>query len=204
MSPYLSDLIERLADRTQVSSSAESISWAAHREAESLTDVGMVDELVQAVKTLSREKRAACYFIIGKIGLNGRDERCAAALLDSVSFETDKHNLEAILLAIGKIPKGPHFDLSLVYPLLEDKRSLVRHAAIHALDNSANPDSELRVIGHLAGTIDEYDQAYCHQVLGNIGTPRALPAIEANLKSRKRDVKGTAKWASEAIRERYS
>lgn len=100
------------------------------------------------------------------------------------------------------VPKGLQLDLSSVYPFLEDKRGLVREAAIQALDHSANTDAEARVIGHLASTTNPYDITYCHAVLNHIGTPRALPTIEANLASRKRDVKLSAQFVAEAIRNR--
>ncbi len=203
MRPYLEDLVERLADRTEVRSSSESVSWAAHREAEQFTDISMVSELAEAARTLPTAKRRGCYFTIGKIGLNLQDEHCAAVLLDLLPAESDKYNLDCLLQRVGEIPKGPTFDLSVVFPLLDDRRWLVRHAAIRALDYSANPDVEGQLIKHLLATMDAYDQTYCHAVLNHIGTRRALPAIEANLKSRKRDVKMSAEFAVHAIRERY-
>jgi hypothetical protein len=104
---------------------------------------------------------------------------------------------------VGEIPKGPTLDPSAVFPLLEDKRWLVRHAAIRALDHSASPDVEARLVEHLSATTDAYDQTYCHAVLNHVGTRRALPAIEANLKSRKRDAIVSAELAVRATRDRY-
>lgn len=201
--PYLEDLLERLADRTEVHSSSESISWAAHREAELLSDITMVNELADGARTLPTAKRSGCYFTIGKIGLNLQDERCVAVLLDLLSSEDNQYNLDCLLQRVGEIPKGPGLDLSPVFPLLDDKRWLVRHAAIQALDRSANPQVEARVIAHISATSDPYDLTYCHAVLNHIGTRRALPVLEANLKSRKRDVKSSAKLAMQAICERH-
>jgi hypothetical protein len=200
---YLEDLVERLADRTKLRSSSESVSWAAHREAEQLADITMVGELAAAVRSLPTAKRSGCYFTIGKIGRNLRDEQCAAVLLDLLPAESNKYNLDCLLQRVGEIPKGPTLDLSAVFPLLEDKRWLVRHAAIRALDHSASPDVEARLVEHLSATTDAYDQTYCHAVLNHVGTRRALPAIEANLKSRKRDAKVSAELAVRAIRDRY-
>jgi len=202
MRPYLEDLLNRLSDTTPVKSSSESVSWAAHREAEQLTDRSMVDELIEAAKRLKPRQRQGCYFTIGKIGVNLADESCAKALLELLPIETNKYGLGTLLEAIGAIPKGATLDLSSISTLLEDKRWLVRHAAIQAFDNSLNLDSESFILEHLASTVDPYDQTYCHSVLSSIGTPRALPALEANTKSRKRDVKDSALWAIEAIRER--
>ncbi len=202
MRPYLEDLVERLADQTPVTSSPESVSWTAHREAEQLTDITMVDDLAEGARKLRPAQRRACYFTIGKIGLNLGDERCVEVLLGLVPAETNKYGLAGLLEGIGRIPKGSQLDLSPVYPLLDDERWLVRRAAIKALDNSANPDSEARILQHLVSTDDPDDIPCCNAVLSNIGTVRALPVIEANLTSRKRDVKASAEWAVNAIRER--
>jgi HEAT repeat protein len=202
--PYLEELVERLADRAPlVGSSEDSVSWRAHREAESLSDPTMVDELVQgAVGQRSKHIRAACYFAIGMIGRNLGQARVALVLLQLLEGETDKYNLASLLQRIGGIPKLADCDLSKVYEFLEDKRWLVRHAAIDALDNSANPEVEERLLRHLAEASDHHDKIHCHSVLNRIGTPRSLGPIEANLESRKRDVKLSAQAALAAIRQR--
>jgi hypothetical protein len=201
--PYLTDLLERMGDKTKYTSSEDSTSWAAYREAEKLTDISMVGELAAAVAAgLPTDTRRSCYFTIGKVGANLGAEDCAALLLSLLPGETNKYNLNTLLHGIGQISKGPNFDLSPVFPLLADSRWMVRQAAINALDKSANPETETRVIDHLAATTDPYEQTYCHAVLSTIGTLRSLPVIEANLKSRKRDVKASAQWAANAIRVR--
>jgi hypothetical protein len=162
----------------------------------------MVAELAEAARTLPTAKRRGCYFTIGKIGRNARDEYCATVLLELLPAENDKYNLDCLLQGVGEIPKGRDLELSVVFPLLDDRRWLVRDAAIQALDCSANPDVEAQLIKHLLATADAHDQTYCHAVLNHIGTRRALPAIEANIKSRKRDVKISAELAVQAIRER--
>lgn len=49
---------------------------------------------------------------------------------------------------------------------------------------------------------DAYDITYANAALNRIGTARAIPAIEKHLKSRKRDVKMSAKLAIEEISKR--
>lgn len=204
MRPYLEDLVARLADRTPVTSSDDSISWHACREAETLTDVTMVDELAEGARgERSKHRRAGCYFTIGKLGGNLKDARCATVLLELLPKETDKHNIASLLDRVGEIPKPHECDLSAVYALLSDERSRVRHSAIQALNNSASPDAEDRLLRHLAQTTDPYDQVYCHAVLNRIGTRRSLRSIEANLKSPKRDVKASAEAALKAILARH-
>lgn len=201
MRPYVFDLIERLADQTP----KDSISWVAHREAEKLTDLSIVDELAEAATAeRSKDRRRACYYIIGNIGRNLKDERCARVLLNLLVIENYKHNIASLMELIGEIPKSPEFDLTIVYEFLRDERWVVRHAAIRALNNSTSEDAENHLIQHLASTDDPYDQVYCHAVLNKIGTPRSIPFLEANLKSRKRDVKMSAKAALQSIRVRHS
>jgi HEAT repeat protein len=203
MRAYLADLIDRLAKDEPMMSSANSVSWAAHREAEQLRDLSMVDELVEAAASdKAKPRRAACYFVIGKIGGNVQDARCARVLLDLLNTERDKHNIASILERVAEISKPSTFDLSSVYALLEDPRWRVRHAAIQALRNSQGEEVETHLLRHLASSDDPYDQTYCHSVLNYLGTVRSIPLLEANLKSRKRDVKMSAEAALRAIRSR--
>jgi HEAT repeat protein len=203
MRAYLADLVDRLAKVEPMVSSDKSVSWAAHREAEQLRDISMVDELVGvAASDTAKGRRAACHFIIGKIGANVQNARCARVLLDLLSTERDKHNIAFILDRVGEISKPSTFDLSAVYALLDDPRWRVRHAAIQALRNSQNEEVETRLLRHLSSTDDPHDQTYCHSVLNRSGTARSIPTLEANLKSRKRDVKQSAEAALRAIRSR--
>jgi response regulator RpfG family c-di-GMP phosphodiesterase len=121
--PYLKKLLERMGDKTPYISSADSISWAATREAEKLTDISMVGGLAAAVSAgVPTDKRKNCYFTIGKIGANLGGEDSAAVLLSLLPGETDKYNLATPLHGIGKISRGSNLDLSPVFPLLADSR----------------------------------------------------------------------------------
>lgn len=203
MQAYLVDLIDRLAKNEPAVSSEDSVSWAAHREAEQLRDISMVDELARVASTeKSKARRAACYFVIGKIGSNVQDAGCARVLLELLKTEKDKYNLGSILERVAEINKPSAFDLSGVYALLEDARWIVRHAAIRALNNSQCEEVEEHLLRHLAATDDPYDKAYCHAVLNHLGTARSIPLLEESLKSRKRDVKLSAEAALRAIRSR--
>jgi HEAT repeat protein len=205
MRAYLADLIDRLARFEPMVSSDKSVSWAAHREAEQLRDVSMVDELAGvAASDKAKARRAACHFVIGKIGRNVQDAQCARMLLDLLNAERDKHNIAFILDRVGEISKPSTFDLSGVYALLDDPRWRVRHAAIQALRNSQSEEVETRLLRRLSSTDDPHDKIYCHSVLNQLGTARSIPALQANLRSRKRDVKQSAEAALRAIRSRGS
>ncbi len=207
LGPYLIDLIERMSEvtpRSSGTSSFESVSWAAMREAETLADISMVPELLAAAGgTLPHTQRQNCYFTIGKIGVNLRDANCATALLKCLAFEHNKYNLARILDSIGEIPKPVDFEYGAIEPWLHDRRWLVRHAAINAFQNAHGEAAERYVLGHLANTDDPFDQTYCHALLNQIGTSRALPVIEPNTKSRKQNVRLSAQLAAQAIRLRH-
>ncbi|MFM9994641.1 MAG: HEAT repeat domain-containing protein [Phycisphaerales bacterium] len=199
----LKELLDRFGDEGTAPGSTQTIAWHAHREAEHLRDRTMVDELVEFVAhERDRWRRNAAYFIIGKIGQSLSDPTCAEVMIGWLGREKVKFNLSCLLDRIGDISKPATVDLSSVYALMGDARWLVRRAAIAALKRSENPEAERRVLAHLANGTDPYDIIECNATLNDIGTARAIPFLEANLKSRKRDVRGSAKFALESIRAR--
>ena len=121
-----------------------------------------------------------------------------------VEKEKDKYVLASVLDALAKVDKPNAVPLSTVFALLSDARWLVRHSAIRALRRASAPAVEQKLIEHLAATTEPYDMAYCHSVLGDVGSPRALPALEVGLSSRKRDVKNSAEEAIRAIKLRFA
>jgi HEAT repeat protein len=150
----------------------------------------------------TKAERAAAYFIIGKIGKNLRSVECASVLIAHIAPETDKYALAGLLDRLADIPKPANVDVAPVYRLLRDKRWLVRHAAIRSLINTASPEAEDRLLEVLRDSDDPHDAIYCHATLNRIGTAKALPALEVGLKSRKRDVKLSARAAIDAIAAR--
>lgn len=184
-------------------SSADSVSWHAHREAEKMDDPSIVQELDAYLREKpAKAERAAAYFIVGKIGKNRRSAECASVLIAHIGPENDKYALAGLLDRLADIPKLAGVDLAPVYGLLHDKRWLVRHAAIRSLINTTTREAEDRVLEVLRDSDDPDDAIYCHATLNRIGTAKALPALEAGLKSRKRDVKLSARAAIDAIAAR--
>jgi len=183
--------------------SENSISWHAHREAEQLADISMIDELKSfLVEKPSKEERSAAYFILGKIGTNSVSQRCATALIKYSTIETDKYLLSNILDRIADIPLEAEVELDPLFLLLNDKRWLVRRSAIQSLKGSENSNAETKLLDVLAAVTDPIDIVFCHSTLNRIGTRKSLPAIKQGLTSRKRDVKMSAQSAIEAIETR--
>jgi len=202
--PYLADLIRRMATvEPSPTNSEESISWHAHREAEALNDTSMLEEL-RSVLPSKREtgERSAAYFALGWVGANSGSTRAAGILVESLPSEKNKYALSSLLHALARAPKADAFDIVPVLALLRDKRWLVRHAAIESLKGARSPQAEDSILKLMADNSDADDLCYCHSTLNQIGTPKSLPALTANLKSRKRDVRMSAESAIAAIRAR--
>jgi HEAT repeat protein len=89
-----------------------------------------------------------------------------------------------------------------VRKLVSDTRWLVRHSAIEALRCSSAPENERLLVDLLAATADPHDIPYAQSTLGKIGSEKSLDAMRVNLRSRKPDIKVSAKLAIEAIEAR--
>jgi HEAT repeat protein len=203
MSLALNDLLERMVLTEVVASSAQSISWIAHREAEKLADTSLVDELQGVLKTSrSKEVRRAAYFILGALGRNTSDPRCAQILVNGAAIESDKYVLSALLDSLAPIHKSPELPLEPIFQRLHDKRWHVRHSAIQALRRSHSDEAESQLLVLLATTTDPDDRVYCHATLNDIGTRRSIPALSESLSSRTRDVRMSAELAIAAIQDR--
>jgi HEAT repeat protein len=199
----LIDLIARMAVREGSVNSDQSISWHAYREAEALSDASLIHELAEYVQHESKQdSRRASYFILGKLGEKFPASGCAALLVAQVKKERNKYVLATLLDALGHISKSSDLDLTPVYALLADERRLVRHSAIQSLKRTNSPEVEDMILHVLEATSDPYDLIYCQATLNEIGSAKAIPSIAKNLRSRKRDVKDSARYAIEAIQAR--
>jgi HEAT repeat protein len=199
----LRDLIDRMCVVEHMVNSSQSVSWAAHREAEAITDVSIVTELsIFLSGEVPKEQRKAAYFILGNVGKNIQNHECVNVLISLINKEKDKYALATLLDVLADIRIPKETDLSPAYQLLGDNRWLVRHSAIGALRNTESPEAEAHVLAHLEVAEDPHDIVYCHATLNRIGTNQAIPFLERGLKSRKRDVKVSAEQAILAIQQR--
>lgn len=204
MQEHLVGLITRMTTKeSRRLNSNDSVTWHAYREAETLSDSSVVDELADYVTNEEdKERRKAAYFILGRLGQKFRSMDCASILLSCLSSEKDKYVLSSLLDALSQIAKPGSLDLGSVYRLLHDDRWMVRHSAIQALRQTNAPEAEDKLIELLTMTADPNDMVYCHATLNEIGTAKSLPYLQKNLDSRKRDVKLSAQLAIEAIKSR--
>jgi HEAT repeat protein len=206
MRETLLDLIARMtAKEPRCLNSDDSLAWHAYREAEKLEVPSLVEELAAFLQhEREKDRRRAAYFILGKLGRKVRASECSSILLSYLDKETNKYVVSDLLRALSEIRKPNHLDLGPVFRRLEDDRWLVRYSAIKALKYTDPPEPENRLLQLLQNTTDPNDMIYCQATLSEIGTAKALPFIEKNLKSRKRDVKMSAQFAIEAIKVRES
>lgn len=203
MRPYLHELIERICTVEKLANSADTVSWRALREAEGLTDLSMVPEIMEFLNTNpEKDQRQAAYFIVGKLGKNAQNPDCALVLISRIAKEKDRYALASLLDRVADIPKPSTIDLKPIYQLLNDRRWLVRHSAIQALNNSNTAETEDRLLAVMAESTDPNDIIYCHATLNRVGSTKSIPALQESAKSRKRDVKLSAQSAIEAILSR--
>lgn len=201
MRESLVELISRMTTSEKPHlNSDDSTSWHAYREAETLSDSSMVEELaIYVLCEKDRNRRMAAYFVLGKLGQKVRSLDCASILLSRLQQEENKYALSSVLDALRGLSKPRNLDLGPVFHLLRDDRWLVRHSAIQALSRTDSPEAEDQLIELLSATSDPFDMAYCHATLNEIGSAKSIPHLQKNLSSRKRDVKDSARLAIEAI-----
>ncbi len=208
MDKYLVELISRMndeSDKTNKSgyNSSDTISWKALREAEKIDNVNYIPELIAFIDSeKDKKKRNRAYFLLGHIAKNTNDIGATKYLIGRVEKETDKYILSSLLDRIAKLKKPKGIDLK---PLIEATRNSkwqIRHSAIDSLQNSEDEVAEDTLIDILSTSEDFYDITYANATLSYIGTEKALPYLEKNLSSRKRDVKDSAKFAIESINKR--
>ena len=208
MDNYLLDIIDRMLDKSDQIlesgyDSSKSISWKAFREAEKVDTLDFVPQLIICIdKEKDKKRRDAAYFLLGHIGKNTNDTAALNYLIQRVDKETDKQIITSILDRIGDLKKPSGTNLQPLIRATQNDKWSIRYSAIQSLNNSVDPVAESILIEILDSSDDPFNLIYSNAVLNRIGTLRALPYLEKHLKSRKRDVKDSAKFAIEEILKR--
>ncbi len=213
----LMDLIARINTVDEhFTCSSETTRWKALREAETLDAPDLFPLLREIItsnegkKKEKREVRNAAYFIYGRLMEKAFSPKDAVFFLRRLEVETDKYVLSSMLERVkdwsmrgNQLPAG--MDFSPILALTVDERWLVRHSAIHA--HSACPGEESRRA--CAFYLRQEDEKtykneiyYANIALQKIGMPEDIPLLERFLKSRRPDLKLTAQYAIQYIRER--
>ncbi len=213
----LLDLIARINTGDEhIADSRESTSWKALREAEELTDPGLFPPLQEIINTNEgktkekRELRNAAYFIYGRLMEKVFSPAEASFFLGRLRVERDKYVLSSLLDRVSdwgrkNLLLPAELDLSPVLALTVEERRSVRHDAVRAL--SACPgEASRKACAYYLEQKDEkayqYEIYYANIALQTIGEPPDIPLLERFLKSRRPDLKLTAQYAIQYIRER--
>lgn len=208
MDKYLIDIIERMLDTSdQIMDagydSSKTISWKAFREAEKVENTDFVPQLIIFIDNeKDKKKRDKAYFLLGHIAKNTNDKTAINYLIQRVEKETDKYITSSLLDRIANVKKPMGTDLRPLIQATKNDKWLIRHSAIQSLNYTTDPIAETTLIEILDSTEDPYNLTYSNATLNKIGTLRAIPHLEKHLKSRKRDVKDSAKYAIEEILKR--
>jgi HEAT repeat protein len=208
MDKYLIEIIERMLDTSdQIMEagydSSKTISWKALREAEKVENAAFIPQLISFIdKEKDKKKRNKAYFLLGHIAKNTNDPEALVYLISRVNRETDKYIISSLLDRIADLKKPTGTDLQALIQAIKSDKWLIRHSAIQSLNNSFDSVAETALIEVLDSSDDPYNLTYANATLNKIGTPIAIPYLEKHLKSRKRDVKDSAKFAIEEIKKR--
>lgn len=169
--------------------SSKTISWTAYEKARQLADTSYLSELYNLAASPNLDDiKSHAYFIIGYIAKNTNNENAAKFLLDRLKIEKRASIINLILHRLAEVYKPAHFDLSIIYNLIDKKGALTRHAAYMALTNTGQSveDSLLHL---LAKTTEREDIIWIIHALSYIGSEKSASILKAYLKHRKLHVR---------------
>lgn len=203
----LYDLIARMTIKEQLTSSEESVSWNACREAERISDETVYPILKKIIEENHKNKavRKAAYVIIGYSLRNIFNKEACIFLIQRLDEETDKYVVACILDNLARIHIPEDIDMSLVIKCSQNDKWLIRHSALNALGSSsthANREALLFFINQEDEKKYEYEIIYANASLGSIGSKEDIPFLEKHVKSRKKDIRDSARFAIDRIKER--
>jgi HEAT repeat protein len=208
---YIGNLVTRMLDNSDYElivpyDSSLSISFKAHREAETLTNHKYIDSIIENISSKKKPKRrGAMYFIVGRIIEHNYYEFGMLFLIDRLDFETNKYIISAMLDRIAETHKPAHLDLTKIFKCLKHKDWLVRFSAITALnktDNAAVDDYAIEILEDPKET--RIHQELALTVVYNVGTLKCLPIIEKLTQSKSRILKEQAKEVLKTLKEKYN
>jgi len=209
MDNYLINLMDRMLDTSDQNKeagydSSKTISGKALREAENIENTAYIPQLITFIDNeKDKKKRDRSYFLLSHIAKNTNDLRALDYLIYRIQKETDKYIIASLLDRIAAIKKPIGTDLQPLIQATKSDKWLIRHSAIRSLKNALDSVAETVLIEILNDSDDSYDLVYTNATINSIGTLRAIPFLEKHLKSRKRDVKDSAKYAIEEIKKRH-
>lgn len=197
---YITDLIDRMLDYSWpegATSSEDTASWKAYREAEQIDNESIIPEFIAFIEAETNdERRRTAYWILGKISENIAHLPTLQYLIDSLDKEKIEKIQTSILSSIRDIRKPAAINLLPIFNRAKTDNEEVKNEAILALSNTENPEVEPLILNFCQGeNSDEYRLWRCISVLANIGSRASLPVLETLAGHKKMDVSISALYA---------
>ena len=194
MSDYLTNLVNRICDRSDQLHNGQTISWQALREAEQLANHAYIPLLYQYIEQEpDKDKRRAAGFIITQLSRNTNDPEVIRFLLGRLRIEQDADMITAIQQDLEQGPAIPgYINLEPLYNNTLSLNNNIRRSALLALRGTNNPGVEDWALSLLKRTNNEYDIYYITLLLHKTGTQKSLPALRRLLEYHRQDVKSLA------------
>ena len=198
MTEYLNDLLARMLDDSDRDmrpyDSSMTISWKAFREAEKLSEISFIPQLIEFIDNeKDKKKRDHAYFILGQTAKNTNDITAIKYLISRIDKEDDKYVISSLLDNIRYLHKPKDTDIQPIINAIDNKNWQIKHSAIQALQQTNNQSVEDRLIKILENSAsDEYDLMYVNWTLANVGTKKSIPFLTKLLSHKKQDVSFSA------------
>jgi hypothetical protein len=194
MIDYLTNLVNRICDRSDQLHNGQTTSWQALREAEQLANHAYIPSLYQYIEQEpDKDNRRAAGFIITQLSRNTNDPEVIRFLLGRLTIEQDadmitaiQQDLERGLAIPGYINLEPLFNNTL------SVNNNIRRSAMLALGGANNLAVEDWALSLLKRAVNEYDIYYITLLLHKTGTQKSLPALRRLLEYHRQDVKSIA------------
>lgn len=204
-------LLEEMTPGATMLNSSDDPAWFAHRKAEQLDDLSLLHMLREIIeehcKKSEKELRRNAYFVMAKLLARTENPECCQFLVDSLDRETDRYVRAATLDSIGWLRLPQEVNIDALVKCSKDSKWLIRHSAFHALRASPT-DVSREALRYWVRQEDEkkhkFELIYAHAAIGEIGTEADIALLEQHVHSRICDVRDTAVYAVERIRQRIN
>jgi hypothetical protein len=209
---YIPALIDRMLDASDQQmvpgyDSSKTISWAALREAETLSDTNYIDYIIEKIDIEKNKKRRHyMYFIVYRICENTPYQKGLEFLIDRIDKETDKYIVSGILDGLIHLHKSAETNLDKIFTATKHKTWQIWFSAISALQNTNNPKVEALMIEIIDSEPLEksYKISNAMAVLYNCGTTKCIPALERQLHNKSRNIKNEAKETITVLKQKFN
>jgi len=161
--------------------------------------------IAQRTKQADKKVRENAYCVFAKLLLRTCEQEHCQFLIDRLKVETNKYVLHTMLSGISclQLPEG--IDVSPIVACSKNDEWMVRHSAIMAL-GKANTAASREAVRYWAAQKDEKQHKleimYANAALGYIGEPSDIALLEQHIDSRIPDVKDSAIYAINNIKQR--